>query len=67
MRIETLCLYLLRLWLAGMMHTGLFISRVGPFGLACAGFAGWHLATRNGWRPNQRAAKPAGEPTFQLR
>lgn len=72
MTLETLLTYGLRLWLAGLLHTGGFLLRVGPFGLAGAGFAGWQMAHAE---PSSSSHSPAGAsdesaeqaPAFTLR
>jgi membrane protein required for beta-lactamase induction len=46
MNLETLLTYALRLWLAGMLHLGLFLIQAGPFGLAGLGFVGWRVSVR---------------------
>ena len=56
MKLETLLIYGLRLWLAGAMYTGVFLVQVGPFVLAGLGFAGWQGAQSGGTR-QQRSRK----------
>ena len=46
MTLETLLTYALRLWLAGLLHSGVALLRIGPFGVTCAGFIGWQAAHR---------------------
>jgi hypothetical protein len=65
MTFETLGIYVLRLWLAGAMHVGLCLVRVGPFGLAGLGFVGWLAA--QGVLLRRRAPQAAEAPAFTLR
>lgn len=67
MTLETILTYALRLWLAGLLHIGIVLIQVGPFGLAGLGFGGWLLAHAD---PQPRPAGAVNEtpaPAFTLR
>jgi hypothetical protein len=65
---ETLGTAVLRLWLAGVMHLGWTLVRVGPFLLSALGFGGWLAASRDTLSRPVRGTRDAPRaPGFTLR
>jgi len=68
MTTESLGTAVLRLWLAGVMHLGSTLVRVGPFLLSAVGFGGWLAASRDTLpRPVRDIHDVSRDPGFTLR